>query len=173
MCLSQEYPAILNDEDVQLIADQTIEAGAYLHSLHEAGQLKADVSTMPMRIGYHTPCHLKALEKGQPFRKLISQIPGLEVIELDKGCSGMAGAFGLTRENFDTSIRIGYPLIERMQEPDLIAGATECSSCRLQMEQGTKTPTLHPLKILAAAYGRLPMAQYRLQKIAARAALKK
>jgi len=163
LCLSQEYPAILNDEDVQLIADQTI----------EAGQLKADFSTMPMRIGYHTPCHLKALEKGQPFRKLISQIPGLEVIELDKGCSGMAGAFGLTRENFDTSIRIGYPLIERMQEPDLIAGATECSSCRLQMEQGTKTPTLHPLKILAAAYGRLPMAQYRLQKIAARAALKK
>jgi Fe-S oxidoreductase len=43
-----------------------------------------------------------------------------------------------------------------MREPDLIAGATECSSCRMQMEQGTKTPTLHPIKIMAAAYGLLP-----------------
>lgn len=170
LCLKKEYPAILSSEDVQLIADQTIEAGAYLLALHEAGNLKQDFSSMNVRIGYHTPCHLKALEKGEPLRQLISLIPGLDVIQLDKGCSGMAGAFGLTRENFDTSIRIGYPLIERMQEPDLIAGATECSSCRLQMEQGTKTPTLHPLKILAAAYGRLPLVQYRLKKLAARAA---
>lgn len=156
LCLSQEYPSILSDEDADLIAAQTTEAGAYLHQLHEAGSLKTEFESLPLRLGYHTPCHLKALEKGEPLRRLMSLIPELEVVPLDKGCSGMAGTFGLTRENFDTSIRIGYPLIERMQQPDLIAGATECSSCRLQMEQATKTPTLHPLKILAAAYGLLP-----------------
>jgi hypothetical protein len=36
------------------------------------------------------------------------------------------------------------------------AGATECSACRLQMEQGTAKPTVHPIKILARAYGLLP-----------------
>jgi Fe-S oxidoreductase len=65
----------------------------------------------------------------------------------------MAGAFGLTRENFATSLRIGWPLITRMRTGDLTAGTTECSACKLQMEQGTPTPTLHPALVLAWAYG--------------------
>jgi Fe-S oxidoreductase len=68
----------------------------------------------------------------------------------------MAGAFGLTRDNFDTSLRIGSGLIRRMQGDDLAVGCTECSSCKIQMEQGTTTPTLHPLKLLALAYGLMP-----------------
>jgi hypothetical protein len=35
------------------------------------------------------------------------------------------------------------------------AGATECSACRLQMEQGTTKPAVHPVKLLAKAYGLL------------------
>ena len=169
LCFSKEYPDIVSSEDADLIANLAVEAGAFLEQLHRNGELKTDFSSTPLRIGYHTPCHLKAIQKGEPLRKLMTDlIPELEVIALDKGCSGMAGTFGLTREHFDTSIRIGYPLIERMQEPDLIAGATECSSCRLQMEQGTKTPTLHPLKILAASYGLLPSVRNRLMRLARR-----
>ena len=36
------------------------------------------------------------------------------------------------------------------------AGATDCSTCRIQMEQGAAKPTLHPVKILALAYGLMP-----------------
>jgi Fe-S oxidoreductase len=75
----------------------------------------------------------------------------------------MAGAFGLTRENFETSLKIGAALIQRMAEPDLAIGCTECSSCKLQMEQGTTTPTLHPLKLMALAYGLMPELQQRLK----------
>ncbi|MBL7040505.1 MAG: hypothetical protein ISR77_17855, partial [Pirellulaceae bacterium] len=32
----------------------------------------------------------------------------------------------------------------------------ECSACKMQMEQGTTKPTIHPLKILALAYGLMP-----------------
>jgi hypothetical protein len=35
------------------------------------------------------------------------------------------------------------------------AGATECSACRIQMEQGTTKPAVHPVKLLAKAYGLL------------------
>jgi Fe-S oxidoreductase len=130
-----------------------IEAGARLLSRHRAGQLKTEFSRLPLRVGYHTPCHIKALKTGLPFRELLELIPQLEVLPIDKGCSGMAGTFGLTREHFDESIAIGRGLIERMHQPDLIAGATECSSCRLQMQQGTDTPTIDPMAI---AYGLLP-----------------
>ena len=75
----------------------------------------------------------------------------------------MAGAWGLTRQNFQDSIRIGWGLISRMRAGDLTAGVTECSSCRLQMEQGNTTPTLHPLKLLALSYGLMPEIRQRLQ----------
>ena len=50
-----------------------------------------------------------------------------------------------------------------MRAGDLAAGVTECSSCKMQMEQGTHVPTLHPLKLLALSYGLMPEIQKRLQ----------
>jgi heterodisulfide reductase subunit B len=43
-----------------------------------------------------------------------------------------------------------------MRDTALECGVTECSACKLQMEQGTRKPTLHPLKLLALAYGLMP-----------------
>jgi Fe-S oxidoreductase len=74
----------------------------------------------------------------------------------ESGCSGMAGTFGLKRENYRTSLRSGWNLITRLRRPNLQAGTTECSTCKIQMEQGTTKPTVHPLKILAHAYGLMP-----------------
>ena len=47
-------------------------------------------------------------------------------------------------------------VLHRLEDPELQAGATECSTCKLQMEQGADKPTLHPLKLLALAYGLMP-----------------
>jgi Fe-S oxidoreductase len=112
-------------------------------------------------VGYHLPCHQRALLKDQstteiPAMKLLELIPGMQVQLLDKGCSGMAGTYGLKRRNYRRSLRIGVQLIQGMREPQLIAGTTECSSCKIQMEQGTFKATLHPIKILARAYGLMP-----------------
>ena len=41
-------------------------------------------------------------------------------------------------------------------QPAQWSGATECSACKIQMEQGTTKPTLHPIKVLALAYGVMP-----------------
>jgi Fe-S oxidoreductase len=76
----------------------------------------------------------------------------------------MAGTFGLTRDNFDLSLRIGQGLIEHMANTDATVGLTECSSCKLQMEQSSSTPTLHPLKLLALSYGLMPEIRQRLQR---------
>jgi Fe-S oxidoreductase len=50
-----------------------------------------------------------------------------------------------------------------MQSSDLDIGATECTSCKIQMEQGTTTPTVHPLKLLALAYGLMPEIAQKLE----------
>jgi Fe-S oxidoreductase len=96
------------------------------------------------------------LEVGSPGENLLKLVKGVSVRRLERGCSGMAGAFGLRRENYRASLRAGWGLISAMRDPAIQFGTTECSSCKIQMEQGTTKPTIHPLKILALAYGLMP-----------------
>jgi len=163
LCLKQEYPMLLDHPDVDVVASRVIEAGDFLTQLHAQGRLRTDFKPLDMVVGYHTPCHLKALGVETPLMKLLNLIPHLQVRTIEEGCSGMAGAWGLTKHNFQSSIRIGWGLISRMRAGDLAAGVTECSACRMQMEQGTHVPTLHPLKLLALSYGLMPEIQQRLQ----------
>jgi len=162
LCLKEEYPRILDHPDVSIVAAQAMDAGSYLLSLHEQGVLRTNFAPIDLTAGVHTPCHAKALGYA-PYTELLKLIPGLTLVDINLGCSGMAGAYGLTATHFEQSLEIGRPLIERMQQPDLNIGLTECSSCRLQMEQGTSTPTLHPIKLLALAYGLMPEIRKRLK----------
>lgn len=156
LCLKQEYPLISDHPDVQVVADRVVEAGQFLWELHQQSRLKSQFQPLDLQVGYHLPCHVKAVTRDTPLADLLGLIPGLTMHRINEGCSGMAGAFGLTKENFESSLRIGAGLIRRMQSDDLTIGSTECSSCKLQMEQGTTTPTLHPLKLLALAYDLMP-----------------
>lgn len=167
LCLKEDYPMLVEHPDTRLISGLAVEAGSYLQELFKKGRLKTDFSPLPLRIGYHEPCHLRALQNGRPLRELLEQIPELDVLTLDKGCSGMAGTFGLTRDNFELSLEIGQPLIDEMRSPDFILGATECSSCRLQMQQDSPIETVHPIKLLAASYGLMPKLLERLTKLTA------
>ena len=145
-----EFVAYLRSE--KGAAENTIEAGAYLLKLHQAGKLRTDFRPLDLDVVYHTPCHLKALEQGTPLLDLLNLIPLLRVHTIEKGCSGMAGTYGLSRENYRNSLKIGWGLISRMRQGKENAGVTECSSCKMQMEQGTATPTIHPLMLLALAW---------------------
>ena len=95
--------------------------------------------------------------------KLLRLIPGLQVELLEKGCSGMAGTYGLKKKNYLNSLKIGFALINAMRSTHIIAGTTECSTCKIQMEQGTSKPTLHPLKLLALAYSIMPELEEQLR----------
>ena len=162
VCLQQEYPRLVDHPDAPAVAEQVVEAGTFLAELHQDGRLSLDFQELDLAAGYHTPCHLKALGGGSSLRELLGLIPGLRVSTIEAGCSGMAGAWGIARDNFATSIEIGRPLISRMQQGDLGIGTTECSGCRLQMQQDSSTPTLHPLKLMALAYGLIPEIRQRL-----------
>ncbi len=166
LCLRDEYPLLLDHPDTEVVSKQTIEAGAYLLAMHAEGRLQTKFSELPIRVGYHTPCHVKALKAGTPLRDLLQLIPGLTLVPIEAGCSGMAGAYGLTRENFEMSLAIGRELLNTMRKPDFVIGTTECSSCRMQMEHDSPIPTIHPIKILAAAYGLLPTLRKQLLEAA-------
>jgi Fe-S oxidoreductase len=156
LCLSHEYLNLLDDEDARLVAEHTSEACSYIWKMHQSGKLKLDLSPISVTVGYHQPCHIRALQGASAGDSLLRLIPGLSVLRVNRGCSGMAGTFGLKRENYRSSLRAGWGLISGLRDPTIQAGTTECSACKMQMEQGTSKPTIHPLKLLALSYGLLP-----------------
>ena len=107
-------------------------------------------------MGYHQPCHLRALNIGTPGLDLIRRIPEIDVEFIDRGCSGMAGTFGLKAGNYAVSLEAGRPMLEELKRPRVLFGSTECSTCRMQMEEGSGKRTLHPAQYLAFAYGPAP-----------------
>ena len=158
-----EYPRLLDHPDAQLVADHVFEAGDFLSKMHSRKELRTDFDPLPLTAAYHTPCHLRALNRATPLVDLCQLIPEFRASRVEHGCSGLAGTFGLTQEHFEKSLVIGQKLMEQMRSSEIDFGLTECSSCKIQMEQQSTTPTLHPLKILALAYGLLPEVRRRLK----------
>jgi len=157
LALTHEYPQLLpGDHDAEMVAENSFEACHYLWRLHQRGKLQLNFGQLNTSVGYHTPCHTKALEVGTPAESLLRLIPGLKVERLEKGCSGMAGMYGFQQENYRRSLRAGLPLITAVRTGSFVAGSTECSTCKVQMEQSTSKPTIHPVKIVALAYGLMP-----------------
>ncbi|MHB8971437.1 MAG: FAD-linked oxidase C-terminal domain-containing protein [Pirellulaceae bacterium] len=156
LCLTHEYLNLLDDDDARLVAENTSEACTYLWRLHQEGQLELDLKPVNTTLGYHLPCHLRSLQVGTPGYHLLRLIPGLTVTQVSDACSGMAGTFGLRRAQYRSSLRAGWSLISALRSPLIQMGTTECSACKMQMEQGTTKPTVHPLKVLALSYGLLP-----------------
>jgi FAD/FMN-containing dehydrogenase/Fe-S oxidoreductase len=164
LMLRQDYPDLLDDPDANLVAEQVVELTSYLWDLHRAGRLRTDFRPVHLSVGHHVPCHLKALGKPPAGPALLALIPGLRVLTIDVNCSGMAGTFGLKAANYEVALEAGRPLLERLRGPQALFGSTECSTCRLQMEDGSHKRTLHPVQYLAFAYGLMPDVARRLNE---------
>jgi FAD/FMN-containing dehydrogenase/Fe-S oxidoreductase len=162
--LREDALTLLDDPDARLVAAQTVESTAYLWDLHQQGNLRTDFEALPLSVGHHVPCHLKALGRPPVGPALLALIPELRVHTIDVSCSGMAGTFGLKASSYETSLAAGAPMLAEMRRPRVLFGSTECSSCRLQMEDGGGKRTLHPVQYLALAYGYLPELRRRLQQ---------
>jgi Fe-S oxidoreductase len=155
LCLQHEYPQLIDHEDAKTVAANTQEAGIYLWEMHKRNELELDLKPLTVSVMYHTPCHLRALDPEHTGMRLLQLIPGLSLQHADAGCSGMAGTYGMKRKTYRTSLRVGWGLISAMQSTTAQIGSTECTSCKLQMEQGVDKPTIHPIALLAYAYGKL------------------
>jgi Fe-S oxidoreductase len=153
-----------DDPDVRLVAGRTVEITTYLWGLHEAGRLRTDFDPLPVSVGHHVPCHVRALGDGVRGPGLLALIPELRVSKIDVSCSGMAGTYGLNARNLPTSFAAGRPMLDEFARPQHLYGSSECSACRLQMQEGTGKRALHPVQYLALAYGLMPSLADRLRR---------
>jgi glycerol-3-phosphate dehydrogenase subunit C len=157
MALERDFPHLLPEsDDARLVAAQTRDASAFLWALHQQGELDTGFDPLELRAGYHTPCHLRVRDLGPENLRLLELIPGMEPVEIDRGCCGLAGSFGMRRDHRQESREIGRFLFQELQSPDYDLGITNCAGCEMQMRAGSGRNVVHPLKLLWQAYSGRP-----------------
>ncbi|MCI6318912.1 MAG: anaerobic glycerol-3-phosphate dehydrogenase subunit C, partial [Rikenellaceae bacterium] len=74
-----------------------------------------------------------------------------DFVMLDSQCCGIAGTFGFKKENYQYSQKIGEGLFRQISEaePDMVA--TDCETCKWQIEMSTGFKVENPISILADA----------------------
>ncbi len=155
MALERDFPHLLPEsDDARLVAEQTKDVSDFLWALHHCGELDTAFDPLHLRAGYHTPCHLRVRGLGPENLQLLELIPEMEPIDIDRGCCGLAGSFGMRRVHREESQEIGRYLFQELQSPGYDLGITNCAGCEMQMRAGSGQDVVHPLKLLWQAYSR-------------------
>lgn len=155
MMLKKEYLDYLRGEELEQareVAGRAYDLCEYLVKLDREGRLRRDFVKRPGRVAYHQPCHLKYQARGNKSLELL-RLTGAEVIFVDKGCSGHDGTWAMKKEYFDLSRKVAHGLHRGVNESRAEIVATDCSLAGLQIEQGDGRRAIHPIEVLAEAYG--------------------
>lgn len=153
LTLRREYREVLGLVDAGRLSSYVQDAFEYLWCMSRQGELDTSFKSVPLRAGYHLPCHLKAGGYGVPSREILGLIPGLRVHDLDAGCCGLSGSCGFKREKYANSMAIGWDLFRSIKEMDTKQVITECGICQLQIQHGAGVTVYHPVQVLAEAFG--------------------
>jgi Fe-S oxidoreductase len=161
LMFKQELPLMFPDDtDVAKVKRRTFDPFEYLALRHKAGLMRMDFARPLGRISYHVACHLRVQNIGLKTRDILQLIPGTTVEPIER-CSGHNGTYGVKREFREISMKIGKPVIQRVQAGGADFYASDCPMAGHQIESGlaegpapTERPApTHPLTLLRMAYG--------------------
>lgn len=149
--LRDEYHHLLgiDNEDVK---DSIELATRFIYRLIDSNDIKlAFRDDYKARIAYHTPCHMEKLGWSIYSTSLMRMIPGVQLTILDSQCCGIAGTYGFKKENYEVSQKIGETLFRQIEtlQPDFVA--TDCETCKWQIEMSTSVKVENPISIIADA----------------------
>lgn len=156
--MREEYPEVLGlpNEDVK---DRIMLLTRWLYPKLASGEIKLRFKEgFRMKVAYHTACHMQRMGWQEFTLGVLRMIPGLELTVMEPNCCGISGTFGFKKENYEYSQAIGETLFAEIREARAAAGdsvpfavATECETCKWQIEMSTGIPVVNPVSILAGA----------------------
>jgi Fe-S oxidoreductase len=155
--LKQDYLAYVGGDDARLVAEHTYDACEYLMKVHKGEGTSLDTEfhgEVPASIAYHTPCHLKAQNIGLKSRDLM-KLTGA-TIKVVQQCSGIDGMWGLRAENAEISVPIAKKLAAEIAKTGCATIAGDCHLANNAITEQTGAEPLHPLQVVARAYGIAP-----------------
>src|SRR5690606_6265098 len=103
---------------------------------------------------YHAPCHLRAQNIGLRSRDLL-KLTGAKVTVVAE-CSAIDGTWGLRVENYDKAKRVARKLADAIDRAGNPVVAGDCALANGGIVEDTGIEPLHPIQVLARAYGLPP-----------------
>jgi glycerol-3-phosphate dehydrogenase subunit C len=157
LTIKEEAPEMLDmdDADTQLVAKNTYDFNEYLLLLQQEGSLNLQFAPIPLTLTYHIPCQYRAHRLGKPGIQILNLIPELVLQDSKAVCCGIAGTYGYKEEKYKISMDIGKPLFSLIEQdlPDSPFVICDSETCRWQITHATGKPAIHPVELLAKAYG--------------------
>jgi glycerol-3-phosphate dehydrogenase subunit C len=155
LMFKQELPLMFPDDPaVQKVRSRIFDPFEYLMLRHRAGLLRTDFKHSLGKVSYHVPCHLRVQNIGLKTRDVLKLVPDTTVDVIER-CSGHNGTYAVKKEFRAASVKIGRPVMTRVENAQAAYYASDCPMAGHQIESGLKTarPPTHPLKLLRIAYG--------------------
>ena len=153
LMLRDEYYMLDLGDRVPAIAKAALLLEEFIAREHDAKRLNLPFKTVTAKALVHGHCHQKAFGAMKSMRKVLGLVPELQVEYIESSCCGMAGAFGMEAEHYETSMQMA----ELALLPQIRASGTETiliangTSCRHQIRDGVARQPLHIAQVLRAA----------------------
>jgi glycerol-3-phosphate dehydrogenase subunit C len=155
LMFKQELPLMYpEDRDVQVVESRIFDPFEYLMLRHRAGLLRTDFKSSLGKISYHVACHLRVQNIGLKTRDLLELVPDTTVDVIER-CSGHNGTYAVKKEYRAASMKIGRPVMTRVENAHPDHYSSDCPMAGHQIESGLKEhrEPEHPLTLLRKAYG--------------------
>jgi len=158
LMFKQELPLMFpEDADVKAVQEAMFDPFEYFVQRAKDGLLKKDFKQALGKVSYHIPCHSRVQNMGQKTREALEMVPGTTIATVER-CAGHDGTWGVKREYFDNSMKIGRPVFRQMAEPGPDYVSSDCPIAGRHILQGMgadagKAEKAHPLTLLRKAYG--------------------
>ena len=159
LMFKHELPLIFpEDADVKRVSDAMFDPFEYFVLRDKDGLLKKDFVRPLGNVSYQIPCHQRVQNIGQRTREALQAVPGTTVRTIER-CAGHDGTYGVKREFYANSMKIGRPVFRQMAEPrpDYISSDCPIAGRRIEHaigQSGEAPPRrAHPLTLLRIAYG--------------------
>ena len=149
--MRDEYAHILEIDNSD-VRNSIALATKFIYELVDAGKAKLVFKEdYRKRIAYHTPCHMEKLGWAVYSTSLMRMIPGVDFNMLDSQCCGIAGTYGFKKEHYNDSQKIGESLFRQIADLNVDLVATDCETCKWQIEMSAKVHVENPISIIADA----------------------
>ncbi|MCP4453202.1 MAG: FAD-binding protein [Planctomycetes bacterium] len=152
LALKEDMRHFVTSGEARAVSSATVELMNYLYSLHSQGTLKP-CHAEPESFVYHSPCHLTSVGHKASL-PLLAALCQSKITDLNAGCCGLSGTFGMQKKNKDLSQAMAAGLKAALEASSGQTVLTECAACKMQIEHLADPcrVVLHPIKILAKAY---------------------
>jgi Fe-S oxidoreductase len=155
LMFKQELPLMFPDDPlVAKVKNAMFDPFEYLMLRHKEGKLKTDFKNRLGKVSYHVPCHLRVQNIGLKTRETLALVPGTDIDTIER-CSGHNGTYAVKREFHKASMKIGKPVVTRVQQANPDHYASDCPMAGHHIENGLGRgkPPEHPMTLLRMAYG--------------------